>query len=170
MGLNSLLLNQSHEDHSLALNSASAQTKLLQNTTGMTSPFSKDKLHVQIATVGQFKSADLDNKPQQDKTEYFSACKDEAARSVMVTLLEQQVQVLQDERDQLWKQKSELMHEVDEYKQMVDDLGIRMKNFDKEQRNEFCEQDDYIDSLEEQLEHAEKQVEAQDQYISNLEE
>jgi len=56
-------------------------------------------LHVQIATVGQFKSADPDNnnnKPaaEQDKTEYFSACKDEAARSVMVTLLEQQVQVL----------------------------------------------------------------------------
>ena len=46
MGLNSLLLNQSHEDPSLAFNSASAQTKLLQNNVGMTSPFPKDKLHV----------------------------------------------------------------------------------------------------------------------------
>lgn len=62
------------------------------------------------------------------------------------------------------------MHEVDEYKQMVDDLGIKMKEFDKERCGEFYEQDDYIDSLEEQLEHAEQQIEAQDQYIANLEE
>ena len=47
------------------------------------------------------------------------------------------------------------MHEVDEYKQMVDDLGIKMKEYDKERCGEFYEQDDYIDSLEEQLEHAE---------------
>ena len=62
------------------------------------------------------------------------------------------------------------MLEVDEYKQMADKLAIAIKDTDKVRGNDFIETEDYIDSLEEQLDRFQHQIEAQDQYICNLEE
>ena len=62
------------------------------------------------------------------------------------------------------------MLEVDEYKQMADKLAIAIKDTDKVRGNDFIETEDYIDSLEEQLDRFQDQIEAQDQYICNLEE
>ena len=62
------------------------------------------------------------------------------------------------------------MLEVDEYKQMADKMAISIKDTEKVWRNEYFETDGYIDSLEEQLDIFQKKVEAQDQYILNLEE
>ena len=62
------------------------------------------------------------------------------------------------------------MLEVDEYKQMADKLAVAIKDTDKVRGNDFIETEDYIDSLEEQLDRFQHQIEAQDQYICNLEE
>ena len=87
-------------------------------------------------------------------TQYYSARKSDLCnKSVMVTMLEHQVRLIEEERDQLCTQKVQLMLEVEEYKQMANKMAISIKDTDKVRRNEFVEQDDYINSLESQLDH-----------------
>lgn len=51
---------------------------------------------------------------------------------------------------------------------MADNMAISIKDNDKLRRDEFVEQDDYIDSLEDQLDHFQRKLEAQDQYIAEM--
>jgi len=81
---------------------------------------------------------------------------------MMVTLLEQQVRLLEEERNQLGEQKAKLMVEVFEYKEMADKMAVSIKNIDKSREDECCEQDDYIEQLESHLNRYEDQAEDQD--------
>lgn len=81
------------------------------------------------------------------QTVYYSPNKDEN-RSMMVGLLEQQLKTLEQERDLLCQQKAELMLQVHEYQAMVDEMAIKIKDNDKENRNEHMEMDEYVSRLE----------------------
>ena len=110
------------------------------------------------------------------ESHYFSANQSvaeedaEVNRTLMVTLLEQQVRLLEDERDDLHRQKAQLLVEVDEFRQMADRMAVAIKDRDKEGRDDAFEQDEYIDELESQLDHLQQHVDAQDQYIAGQDE
>ena len=62
------------------------------------------------------------------------------------------------------------MIEVEEYKEMANQMAVSIKNSDKMKQDENIEQDDYIEELEENLDRLQDHVKAQDQYITELEE
>lgn len=88
-------------------------------------------------------------------------------RSVMLQTLEQQVRLLEEERDALCEHKAKLMVEVEEYREQVDQMAVMIKDSDKVKQDEFVELDDYVDQLEYNLEQQEKTIEAQDIFIGN---
>ena len=110
------------------------------------------------------------------ESHYFSANESveeedaEVNRSLMVTLLEQQVRLLEGERDDLHREKAQLLVEVEEFRQMADRMAVAIKDRDKEGRDDAFEQDEYIDELESQLDHLQQHVDAQDQYIAGQDE
>jgi len=120
------------------------------------SPFSK---HVLIET------AEVGLKSATDKRASLASADN---KSVLISLLEQQVRVLEDERDSLCQQKAEMMREIAEYRQMADSLAIQVKEFDKVKSNELNELDDYVEKLEAQLEQQEQMIESQDSDINEL--
>ena len=110
------------------------------------------------------------------ESHYFSAnqsAEEEDAqgnRSLMVTLLEQQVRHLEAERDDLHRQKAQLQVEVEEFRQMADRMAVAIKDRDKAHSDDAFEQVEYIDELESQLDHLQQHVDAQDHYIAGQDE
>ena len=94
-------------------------------------------------------------------TDEAAAHRDEN-KSVMLTLLEQQVRLLEAERDELCSERAKLMVEVSEYKDMADKLAIQIKDTDRNKNDDNAEQEDYIERIEEQLDHYEQHISAQD--------
>ena len=89
-------------------------------------------------------------------------------KTMLISVLEQQSRQLEEERNALITEKAELQLEIEEHKETIGKIAVKVKENDMCHLEEINEYDEYVEKMEEEFCQMQVRMEAMEGYIEDL--